>query len=652
MREIKFYSRNDLANGHILQEIEAFLMEHKEEKELANINDMIEIYNIKQYFDHKLYLPKWTSNEIEKYESQVEIYFKRVARFFNSINGKNLTGFFDELNIEYREDFWALFEKFKVYAKITDEEFKQLMHEENFWLYQLLGYKTLVQHFGEVIKEYMLNDQLSAELLLDAYEMQHTVEKGKLIFPKELTNSDKETIILNYINSESPNLNYLRLIVNIQSNKDKIVLSPRTLLNAKKRVEKVEEELFPGDSGILVETCVGFSKSQEEAVIVNVDGMSIKAIYSTKWLEENKDYETLLNNFIYLFEFVDSQMRCNFVNKPNQMGVMERIIDSRSRNAYLTGMAFNQMNMLSLLQINRYCNELISLGVRLESVIEWFFKEYLSNEFQAVNFDINMPSTHSTLLEKCTNIMPAVESVLKQFSLFVEEGIVEFELLEIRSEHLIYGNIPSLVDKKYVYGVGEEYNYAAFLLFSDQSGLRYNEKNQSIYKNFFELLCNQSLKLVEYPEYRRQKIEWLFERKYLKSDNEGYITFEDKAVILVMRDLYFNQVINYWRSSKTKRSAIDKLETKEVIVFESSLFSKPEQDYINYTLNKSQFNNGWDLRNRYSHTQPKSTENEIMHEQNYMIFLRLLVLFVIKINDDFCISDSISKGEFENNSIS
>ncbi|GJM78697.1 hypothetical protein HMSSN139_11930 [Paenibacillus sp. HMSSN-139] len=61
--------------------------------------------------------------------------------------------------------------------------------------------------------------------------------------------------------------------------------------------------------------------------------------------------------------------------------------------------------------------------------------------------------------------MPAVESVLKQFTLYVEEGIVDFELLEIRSDHLVYSNIPSLVNKKYAYGRGEEFNYATFLLF-------------------------------------------------------------------------------------------------------------------------------------------------------------------------------------------
>lgn len=234
MREIKFYSRNDLASGFVLKEIENYLIEGRAEKEELNINDLIEIYNIKQYFKHKLYLLTWTSNEIENYEKQVNIYFKKIGRFFHSINSENLADFYNELEIEYREDFWALFEKFKVYERITDLSFNQFLTENNIWLYQLLRHKTLVQHFGNVIKEYMLSDHSVAELLLDEYEMQHTTDKEKLNFPKELTFLDKERIILNYINRESPNLNYLRLIVNVQSNKDKLLLSSRTILTAKK----------------------------------------------------------------------------------------------------------------------------------------------------------------------------------------------------------------------------------------------------------------------------------------------------------------------------------------------------------------------------------------------------------------------------------
>ena len=72
--------------------------------------------------------------------------------------------------------------------------------------------------------------------------------------------------------------------------------------------------------------------------------------------------------------------------------------------------------------------------------------------------------------------------------------------------------------------------------------------------------------------------------------------------------------------------------------FESTLFSKPEQNYLNYFLNKSEFNNSLDLRNKYSHgTQPFG--NEEVHHSNYIIFLKLFILIIIKINDELCIKD-------------
>lgn len=162
-----------------------------------------------------------------------------------------------------------------------------------------------------------------------------------------------------------------------------------------------------------METTVSFSKLQDEEVAIKKEGQAITVTYNTKWIEDNMDYATLLNNFIYLFGFADLQMRCTHVNKFNQMGVFERFVFTSSQNAYRKGIAFDRINALSLLQITGYYNELFSVGIRLEEVVEWFFEEYLSSEFNAYDFKVNMPSANSTLLEKCTNTMPAMESVLK-----------------------------------------------------------------------------------------------------------------------------------------------------------------------------------------------------------------------------------------------
>lgn len=645
MEKVKYYSINDRAHGYYLRNSIKLIKEYEAGKVMEDINDIIELYNIKKYFDDKIYLKDWSPDDTRNYENTIKSCFGTVAKFFRSITKDNFVKYYNDVEVNYKDDFWELVEKFKVYENITEDKFEKFMNTSEVWLYELLKHKSVVKYFGGVIRNYMLKDYSSAELLLDKYEIEHISEKESLYFPKELNNKDKETIICNYIVSEKPNLNYLRLIANIQSSKDKIEISPKTLLKAKKKAKDLERQLFHDNSGMLIETTVAFSKSQNEDVVIKTEGQSITVTYSTKWIEDNMDYPTLLNNFIYLFEFVDLQMRFTLINKFNQMSVFERFLFTSSQNAYRKGIGFDQANVLSLLQIVGYYNELFSFGTRLEEIVEWFFEEYLSSEFGAHGFRIAMPSANSTALEKCTNIMPAMESVLKQFTLFIQDGEIDFELLEIRSEHLIYKNIPSLVNKKYAYGVGDEFKTATFLLFSDQSGLGYNGKAKKSYNNCYELLCNEEYKLTDNPDYCVSKINWLVGHKYLAIDKEEYIIFSDKLLIMILKDLYFNEVISYWKYSESGRKIMDQLEKKNVIEFESSLFSRPEQDYLNYFLNKSQFNNGLDLRNKYSHTQPKINDDENIHNQNYMIFLRLFILTVIKINDDFCISDEIKNIE-------
>ena len=329
------------------------------------------------------------------------------------------------------------------------------------------------------------------------------------------------------------------------------------------------------------------------------------------------------------------------------MGVFERYVFTSSNNSYIKGIAFDRINTLALLQISGYYNELFSKGIRIEELIEWFFKSYLETEFNAIDFKVSMPSASSKYLEKCSTIMPALETALKQFILYVEDGRIDYELLEIRSEHLVYKDIPSLVNNKYVYGKGEDYGHITYLLFSDQSGLAYNVTTRTSYKNFYERMCNESYNINDAPHYSIQNINWLIDHKILLCNEEGILSFDNLTQILVLKDLYFNEVISYWRYPKNYREVIDLLSQNNIIEFESSLFSRSEQDYVNYILNKAKFNNGLDLRNKYSHTQVSSGgDDEQIHHQNYMIFLIIFIIAVIKINDDFCIQDNI-KGQTE-----
>ena len=51
---IKFYSVNDLSSGHNLNKVEKVLKEyHESNREIQNINDIIELYNINKFFEKK-----------------------------------------------------------------------------------------------------------------------------------------------------------------------------------------------------------------------------------------------------------------------------------------------------------------------------------------------------------------------------------------------------------------------------------------------------------------------------------------------------------------------------------------------------------------------------------------------------------------------
>ena len=76
---------------------------------------------------------------------------------------------------------------------------------------------------------------------------------------------------------------------------------------------------------------------------------------------------------------------------------------------------------------------------------------------------------------------------------------------------------------------------------------------------------------------------------------------------------------------------------------ENSLFSKPEQDYLNYELNKSTYSNGLDLRNKYAHsTYP---EDERVQFTDYIRLLKIMILVVTKINEEFCLKEKVHEAD-------
>lgn len=636
---IKYYSNSDLSTGWNLRKIEEVIDNYNENKDDYEINDIIEFYNITKFLNNEIYLKNWDEQYIYNLK-EINIKLKAsIGKYCVKVNNKNLYNIFNSVERNYKEDFFEIINDYKLYNKINSREFNRLIYN-TYYLELVLKNKKITEFYAEIIRKKFLKYNDSAIILLNKYvlEKNNSIE---LFIPEGLTIEEKEKIFIKYIRCKNTNINYLRIILNIKSNPKQLVISDKTKLLAKKRIDRETKRIFTKNEGIGVSTLVVFKEGVQDTFSSTIKGMNIECEYDLNWIRENNDNPTLLNNFIYLFEFVDNQCRINFVNKENESGIFESSMAIRMNEEYRSNHTFGIKSMISSVQMVAYYNQLVKIENKLEKIIKWFFEKYLKDEFQVKNYKINVPTEESTYLEKCRNILIEMDYILKEYKLLVEDGKINHELLEMSSTHMFFQNIPSLVRKKYVYPSSKEFNLISFYFFSNQCMLSYLERIEEKYDNFYSLIINEKVKMDEYPEYDQRDLKQLIEKNYIQINDEGYLTISNIKKIKIFKDLYYNAVISYWKYSEESRKIMDELCEKGILEFGNTLLSNDESDYFNYYLNKSKFVNGLDLRNKYIHgCQPNEKDSEKIHENNYYLFLKLLILLIIKINDDISIYDS------------
>lgn len=623
-----FCSKDNHSNGRNLALAEPVLRNFVKNKNY-DINDIIELYQIKLCVDNDIFLTTWSEEDIVEFKETIKCIWGTVCNFCNTINDTNILGLFNTLDASIQSSFWDLVELLKIYKNISKINFNKLLNDPQVWTRSVLHQKKLVNYFGIPIKDYLLNYKKAAELLLKQYEEKHLGGHTPLYFPNCLTFEDKDLIFLKYLESEEANLNYVRLIVN--SNSPDLRISPRTKLKAhkieRKKNNEILEEGFTWECG----NDISFSKKQKEPVKESWENTIQKLSYSTQWIEKHWDDYSLFYNFSILFKYTDLFGNITLVSKDKELDGIEKILMS-SKSGYLKGMKFRRKSNVSHLQLLLYSHYLEAMNSGIEEVILNFVKEHINNKFGLKDLRIAFPSKNSSYLEKVRLIAPELEYLLKQYKLYVEDGIIEHELLQISSTPCGYKDIPSLFKTKYVYGIGDEFLMLKYSFFSEQSLLCYIEGYENKYKNLYNLLMNENIGIANFEEYQKDHLDKLIEDGYLSVDSDGFVGIKELAIVSIIGRLFLDEVISYWNFPENIRFAIDKMEKKGLVYFGSTLFSEPETKYFNYYLNKSEFTNGLDLRNKYAHgTNGISNKN---HRNVYYIFLKLLILIILKIEDD------------------
>ena len=626
---VKYYGKNDMSIGWYLEKAEKVINSFDENNSHDDINSILELYNISLLFDSQERLNTWNDVYYCDLKSKVNRFIPIISKYFSNLDILKIKSFYNKISRQYQEDFWRLFSRFKTYEKVKNEEFTSILYECNVSLYLILIHQDIVKYFDNEISDYMKYSTLTAVILIKHYLVQKEI---KYYIPKSLLLEDQLTIIENYINSKGANPNYLELLYESRSRKE-FPIPDKIRLKAKRRYSEIFEKDSISESGFSYNLTVSFSDIKEAIRVFDEDLLNYKVTYSRLWVKDNLDNATLLNNFIYLFEYVDYHIRATLPSKEYELGFLEKFAGVKGTKRYNIGIAFNIKNMLSLMQIKLYCQVLSEFDKRLEDIFKWFFEEYLWNEFGVEGFTLSIPSENSTFLEKVRTICSEIDSILRQFNTYIENGEIDRELLEISRNSPIIENIPSFLEKKYGYIEDRELLNISEYLFSDQSQLGYIE-NKVVYSNFEELIINEDVLISDFPDYNRVLINLLIEKNIIYKNKHGYIRLEED-ITKILKDFYYNKVIciNYYKNSPV----LDSLILNRKVVCESKLFSRQEQEYLNFLLNDRWFDNGPALRNKYSHgNNPINLED---HEKDYFQVLKTIVLIIIKINEEFCLRD-------------
>lgn len=604
--------------------------------DLSDINRVFELYHTKLFFEKVSTIPEWTEEKYKQYKEKTLKLKEVVHKFFKQITEDNIIDIYENCYYSFRDDFRNFFYMFKTYTCISKDKICEILKGLAWNPFHILEDKAFVEYFDEEITRLLEEPYMGVRFVVSHYLEEHD-NYQKVYVPKSFTVEKRVKLIENYLREDNVNSNMLQLIIYARNNKE-LPITPKM----KKLAEQRHTDFWENNKTTHIHThsfCVSFG-SYEKEKNNRVENEQWILEYGIDWIKSNTDYPTILNNFIYLFEYTDIQMRCSYISNSYSKSPIIDIFSVKGKGMYKKSVAFDEMDSLADIQMSGYINELKKLDINIESVIKWFFETYLCEEFGVKNFKCNMPDPADSILSKCKTLASAIDGVLSKYKMLCEDGEIDEDLFRYITDSPRIKDVPSLVKNKYCYVKNADLFKEMNMFFSTQSMLGYTEKTGSKYDTFFGLITNEIIKLSECQPYNLEAVKWLSERNviYLESD---IIKFNVERVY-ILKEFYEKEVISLQH--------VDSLLLKELIKsgdvsVDNKLLTKPEYQYFNYLLNNSEFGNGKAIRNRYIHDSIIPDEKTM--RADYYTLLKVMVILIIKINDDFCINGKMKKeGDF------
>lgn len=632
LEHITFNKRSVLHQYHMFQRAIPIL-DSFDSSNNYDLNQVIELSNIVQIVKSIDCPTNITPEKFNEYRKETDAISRFVSSYFQQLDLSDIENIFQSIWTYYSLDLLKLLERFDLLKNIPNSGVQNLLNKKLIPLFCILECKGWVKKYSQVITDCMMNNKDAAEIIIKYYLVKGFSEKENIEFPKTLTQEKKIEILNYYVNDSSePHPDYLEWIENapvIQG----LNIDDRLRLRAKKAKEKYWEKHSSEKPSFSYGCIASFQEIDEELnESYNEEDHHVYCIYSKKWVRKHHDFPTLLNNFIFLFGFFDSELRCQFVLKKKSI-IDELLAESEGKKHYPIRSQFKKNRMICYSILSAYKEELEDYGISIEDLFDYFFGDYLKENFCISDFEFKKPSKSVLLSERIKLLYIEMDGILKQLKYYMEDGCVDKELVAISSNPVRIGELKSFLKQKYAYAKGDRLKEEMRFLFSFNLLFGMNFA-WSGYNSLVEIIAKEHLFITDFAEQARVWIKWLIERGalLLEADNSLGIDI-DRCSLLY--NLYENEVVCFAHQKGKQKEILKELVEKEEVEVESTVFSRQERDYYNFVLNKKEFSNSLDLRNAFLHGSFYGTDEEL--QQAYIETLKVFIMIVVKVNEEFCL---------------
>lgn len=640
----KFYSVDDLGNSMGLLRAEKVLESYIAGTEYSDVNDILELYNVKLFIDNHLALKSWDKEKIAKYVDIVSNFGKDIVIFFRKyITSKTAVEFFSKVTNDFQQDYWDIFEKFGLIDILTEEFINNTLAVYPDQIENILHCEKIVKQNDAVLSAFLCSYPNTAHFLINSFLVSDISGHSRTLYiPKSLTDTQRETIVDSYLDSGHATLGSVRIIM---QSKDipGLVLNPKIRLKAK----KLEPQLatIPSDAMVsIVQTGFSIEFSQQRGtapVQQSLDGLFLKYVYSENYLDKLSDTE-LMNVFKTYFGYLDNNGLLALCCNRNEDNFLEKIDLQVVKGLYRMNGMFRMKNNIAVSQLAMFDSYLRRKGKTLEEIMKSYYEKHFKENYGYPALNLSFPKDDDTNANKNKVIAPEMEAVVKQYDLFVEEGVIDPELYSIRMP-LPIASGKSLLWNKHKYAVINDgctdIYKPMYFIFSDQSLLSYVEPfKDSHYHTLFNLLCKENkVEYSKYGDHQKPKIDYLIENGYLINDN-GILKFGNIARIAALHQIFNRREISYYHCEPNVRAEIDKMVAEGWLKYDDYLLSPEERHYVNFYLNTSEYANGMQLRNRYSHGVASCMQSDAEHKNAYYYFLMIFIIILLKMDEDMQMS--------------